>query len=153
MPLFPYKCANNHTTLHVHMIADGRAPDDVPCDDCAETAHPDGVFGTVSRPVQEAAPVGDGSGRVHDNSYPYFDRGLQMQIESPEQRRAVMKKRGLVEADQFDHVRATQDARRPMDQAYERYKANTLDRIRNDTTGVYAQYRDNFEKTYGRKFE
>jgi hypothetical protein len=153
MPLFPYKCANNHTTLHVHMIADGRAPDDVPCDDCAETAHPDGVFGTVSRPVEEAAPIGDGSGRVHDNSYPYFDRGLQMQIESPEQRRAVMKKRGLVEADQFDHVRATQDARRPMDQAYERYKANTLDRIRNDTTGVYAQYRDNFEKIYGRKFE
>ena len=153
MPLFPYKCANNHTTRHLHPVADGRAPDSVACDECDTRAIPAYDFGTVSKPAGETTLIGRDRGRVHDNSYPYFDRGLQMQIESPEMRRAVMKKRGLVEADQFDHVRATQDARRPMDQAYERYKANTLDRIKTDTTGPYAQYRDNFEKTYGRKFE
>lgn len=131
-----YRCEANHVTVLVHHIpSDGPLPATAPCETCgAQAEHELLVIETDDT-----------------NRYPYYDMAMDMVLESPQHRQREIKKRGWLAVDgKADFGRMHNDRQRPMEQAYARYKKNTLDRIANDSTGPYAQYRDEYERKWGR---
>lgn len=131
-----YRCPDHHITV---LVADARAgeklPDTADCETCGKVA------------VHELLVI-----ETDDtNRYPYYDMAMDMVLESPQHRRDEIKKRGWTAVDgKADFARMHNDRQRPVEEAYARYKKHTLDRIANDTTGPYAQYRDAYERQWGK---
>lgn len=133
-----YRCPDHHLTVAVADARQGeKLPDTIECETCGKVA------------VHELLVI-----ETDDtNRYPYYDPAMDMVLESPQHRRDEIKKRGWVAVDgKADFGRMHNDRQRPIEAAYARYKKNTLDRIANDTTGPYAQYRDEYERTWGVPF-
>lgn len=85
------------------------------------------------------------------NRYPYFDEGLDLLIESASHRRRVCRERGLTPVEQkcdLAHY-ARDDKDREFDRLADAYEESTLKRLRNDTTGPYAQAAAAYREKYG----
>jgi putative FmdB family regulatory protein len=84
MPIYDYKCEDGHYTEDFQKMKDCDEP--TVCSVCGKTAKR--IFGRSAWAVDRFG-----------ERFPYFDRGLGMELRSKDHRRQVMKQKGLVAVD------------------------------------------------------
>ena len=84
MPIYDYKCEDGHYTEDFQKMADCDEP--TVCSECGKVA---------KRIIGRSAWAVDRFGE----RFPYYDRGLGMELHSKNHRRQVMREKGLVAVD------------------------------------------------------